>query len=126
MGKNILKHKKEKKIHITRIILHYYILYNGDAIYVGTFPVNIRMTLNIYRFSNRKLIFTTYFLNFVHCVLLKKRDIGNQTRNNTYLGMKQHLHKYKLLSLSLNKYCLRESGLVLSNVNSNKAMVHNF
>ena len=30
MGKQILKHKKIKKTHITRIILHNYILYNGD------------------------------------------------------------------------------------------------
>ena len=45
LGKQILKHKKIKKTHITRIILHNCILYNGDLTYIETFPVNLRIAL---------------------------------------------------------------------------------
>ena len=45
MRKQFLKHKKMKKTCIPKIILHKYNLYKGDPIYVGTFPVNLRMAL---------------------------------------------------------------------------------
>ena len=51
MGKQILKHKKIKKTHITRIILHNYVLYNHDLAFVGTFPGNLRMALIFTDFS---------------------------------------------------------------------------
>ena len=35
---------KNKKDISQKIILHNYVLYKGDPTYVGTFPVNIRMT----------------------------------------------------------------------------------
>ena len=47
MRKQILKHKKMKKIYIPKIILHNYILSQGDWTYIGTFPVNLRMALII-------------------------------------------------------------------------------
>ena len=34
-----------KKTYILKIILHNYVLYKGDPTYIGTFPVNLRMTL---------------------------------------------------------------------------------
>ena len=40
-----LKNKKIKKTYITKIILHNYILNDGDPTYVGTFPVDSGMTL---------------------------------------------------------------------------------
>ena len=45
MGKQNLKHKKIKKTYITKIILHNYILYNGNPTYVETFPVDSGMPL---------------------------------------------------------------------------------
>ena len=50
IGKKILKHKK-KKTHITKIILHNCILYNGDLTYAGTFSANLRMALIFTDFS---------------------------------------------------------------------------
>ena len=45
MEKQISKHKKIKETHITRIILHNYILYIGDLTCVGPFSVLLRMGL---------------------------------------------------------------------------------
>ena len=53
MRKQILKHKKIKKTHITGIILHNYILYNDDLTSIGTFLVNLRMALIFTDFPTR-------------------------------------------------------------------------
>ena len=45
MREQNLKHKNIKKTHITRIILHNYILFYGDPTYIGTFPVYSGMAL---------------------------------------------------------------------------------
>ena len=45
MREQNLKHKKVKKTYITKIILHNYILYNGEPTYIGTYPVDSGIAL---------------------------------------------------------------------------------